>query len=550
MSRISVRAMGTSVRWAACAAVSILGACGGGGSSTPTPTPLTSIDLAGTAVKGAALSGATVSVRCASGTASGTTSATGAYSVTVSGATLPCAIRVSDGAGAVYHSIVPGTATTGSFTANVTPLTDLLVARLGGVAPGTYFDAFGSGASVNAFQVNAAADYVRAAVSGAADLGTADLVSGPLDVGDAMDQKIDAVVAALAAAGLSQAEAAAAVVANPTAPSVLTAAMAPAATDCPAFRSGRYRAVDMIDGTSGIAVIDATTLSGTDPGGVPFQAVAEAPCRYVIDEPDWITRLAVAPGGAIVVSGQSKSTSERAMGIAFPDQTLPMSEWAGAWNALSWEPATSSSDRVGTVHVATLDASGQFISLLDCVGLAACTAQAGPFSHLVVNTAQGGFDEILTGGGTWSRAFLYKNVSGRKFAVFITPDRQFIIGAPQASLGALPSVGTATSFRDVQMSGTLGLTVSNDTNTVTAVDTATRVVTRQRSSDNRVDRRRYDSPRDGLRHRIAGDCSVSGIPVNCAEVVQLPLQGMGISAVTGVSSDPANAFFVLSANDP
>ena len=52
----------------------------------------------------AALAGAAVSVKCASGNATATAASDGAYSVTISGAGLPCAIRITGSAGEVFVS--------------------------------------------------------------------------------------------------------------------------------------------------------------------------------------------------------------------------------------------------------------------------------------------------------------------------------------------------------------------------------------------------------------------------------------------------------------
>lgn len=112
----------------------IVVACGGGGGSSPAA----STTLSGTAAVGAPIVGATVTVKCAAGTSLSnipSTSATGAWSVTLSGQTLPCAVQVSGGT-------IRGAANTITYQSianaygivNVTPLTDLLVANLAGSA--------------------------------------------------------------------------------------------------------------------------------------------------------------------------------------------------------------------------------------------------------------------------------------------------------------------------------------------------------------------------------------------------------------------------------
>lgn len=128
-------------------------------SSTPTPTST----LGGVAAVGTPIVGGNISVICAAGSPiSTTTDTSGAWQVTLSGQTLPCAVEVSGG------TINGGTNTTNynsiaisAGTVNVTPLTDLLVANLVGTAtPSTWFAGLSSNpaplASITQTQVNTA----------------------------------------------------------------------------------------------------------------------------------------------------------------------------------------------------------------------------------------------------------------------------------------------------------------------------------------------------------------------------------------------------------
>ncbi|WP_029043286.1 hypothetical protein [Cupriavidus sp. WS] len=79
-------------------AAAVLSACGGGddgaqsaGASAGTaPPPAT---ISGVAATGAPIANAVVDIRCAAGTATATTSATGAWSVSAAGLALPCPAR-------------------------------------------------------------------------------------------------------------------------------------------------------------------------------------------------------------------------------------------------------------------------------------------------------------------------------------------------------------------------------------------------------------------------------------------------------------------------
>src|SRR5512134_1144888 len=179
-----------------------LAACGGDDDSSPAPQqpPATpSISIGGTAVKGVALSGAAVSVKCATGSGTATATATGTYTVTVDG-TLPCVLKAVGTDGTTYHSVVAGTGNSGTYTANISPLTEMVVAHIANAQPAAFFAAFGSTSTVTTQNVAAADLYVQTAMAGLADLSGVHSVTDPLVVGNALDQKIDAVTAGLASA--------------------------------------------------------------------------------------------------------------------------------------------------------------------------------------------------------------------------------------------------------------------------------------------------------------------------------------------------------------
>lgn len=139
---------GIALAAAAAAALALTG-CGGGGSDAPS-----AMTLNGTAAVGVPISGAIVNVVCAAGpalTGIPNTSTTGAWSVNVSGQTLPCAVQITGGTingstnATAYQSIA-----TRIGTVNVTPLTTLLVANLAGTTtPSTWFTGL-TGAQLNA----------------------------------------------------------------------------------------------------------------------------------------------------------------------------------------------------------------------------------------------------------------------------------------------------------------------------------------------------------------------------------------------------------------
>jgi len=113
---------------------------GGGGDTTPvTPPPPAATTLSGVVAAGAPIANAAISIKDASGTTK-TVSAqsNGAYSLDVSNLKAPFVIEASGvlaGNLVVLHSVLPSVTAGTSATANVTPLTEALVAAVGGAKP-------------------------------------------------------------------------------------------------------------------------------------------------------------------------------------------------------------------------------------------------------------------------------------------------------------------------------------------------------------------------------------------------------------------------------
>ncbi|MEI7784492.1 MAG: hypothetical protein WCK08_08925 [Betaproteobacteria bacterium] len=117
------------------ALMTALSACsgtGGGGGAGYTIT--------GVAASGAALAKGVLDVNCQQGSGSAMTGTDGSYSITITGGQGPCILRATQPAtGLVLHSLVEEGAT----TANITPVTELILAHLFGRAPSQVFAQFG-----------------------------------------------------------------------------------------------------------------------------------------------------------------------------------------------------------------------------------------------------------------------------------------------------------------------------------------------------------------------------------------------------------------------
>lgn len=177
---------------AALGVATLLGACGGG-SSNPIIT--------GLAATGAALSNATVTTKCTSGpSVSSKTGTDGTFSVELGGGqVVPCLLEVGNGTVTLH-----GFAAQAGYI-NVTPLTDLVIAKALGSDATAAFAGFDAGRSATIMAgLDAAKAYVKTemtALTGGAPSG--DLLTGVFKVGDADDKLLDSLNTALAAAGKS-----------------------------------------------------------------------------------------------------------------------------------------------------------------------------------------------------------------------------------------------------------------------------------------------------------------------------------------------------------
>lgn len=277
----------------------LLAGCGGGGDGGA-GTPV----LSGVAAVGAPIVGGTVSVTCAGGSAmSATTLATGAWQVTTSGQTLPCAVRVTGGTvgGAAnntpYHSIAINFG-----TVNITPLTDLIVANLGGATPATWFGGINASTlqAITPARISAALQMVSDALGMTATLSGAN----PLTTAFAATngELLDDVLEALAAAGAShQALLALAVNPNFTAPNGFDFLSAYATVVVNSGGGG--------GGTGTVRV--AVSVSGQpattfDVGGVDAPANQSEFCSDLASDPVF-TDLGTSGGGSLTVNSCSYS---------------------------------------------------------------------------------------------------------------------------------------------------------------------------------------------------------------------------------------------------
>ena len=182
---------------------SMLVACGGGGESS-TPTNLT---VTGTAAIGLPIAGAAVAAKCNVGTGTATTLPDGSYTLTVTGGQMPCILQITN-PGIKLHSVAQSAGTT-----NITPLTDLITAILGGQDPAAWYDNAKSVdiiAGITANGLSTAQDKLKTVLSTLPGKPTLPTGFNPLtskfsaQKGDAGDDLLEIYDSSLVAAGLTQ----------------------------------------------------------------------------------------------------------------------------------------------------------------------------------------------------------------------------------------------------------------------------------------------------------------------------------------------------------
>ena len=534
-----------------------LAACGGGGGDSSAPAA-SSLKLTGVAATGSAIVNAPVQAKCGIGTGTATTQADGSYTIAIVGGSLPCVLEVTPATGSVLHSVIDGSGT-GNVTVNITPLTELVVAKAAAGAPANLFATFDSAAQakLSTTALDAAVASVIAVLQGAVNLSGVNPIKDPLVVGNALDQKLDALQALLTAARTTLAELTAAVASSGTATAVVQQLLQPAASSCPSLHSGKYRVIIAYevagaDGISWLVDIDAKTLTTIDPFNptpTAMTPVAGVPCMFTMpgDFGPASDTLLVSKSGMGVVRSLSSIGQPRTRYL-IPEQTLPLTELQGSWNLLEYWPDDITHVYAPGAGTTTFDAGGNFTDIQECAGLGACVPGESNSGKLEVVT-KGGFGAVGSPEGTV--AFAFKTASGQMSLFIVNPTiGGFLVGTKQAAL-SLPAVGATSNFWDFTIGSNsfASPVVSDVSTTVKAVDTVAGSYTRERASDGRIDGFTINKPRNGMRYRPAGSSPTNtGGTVNFSEILAMPLADTGVTFYTSVAA--TENFFGISVGKP
>lgn len=537
-----------------------LTACGGGGGSDTSTTPVpdttpTALDLTGTAAVGRALAGATVNAKCATGTGTATAGADGSFSLRITGGVLPCVLQAVSGT-TTLHSVAQGTGR--SATANISPLTELVVAQANGGDAAALFGSFDAAAQakVSSTALATATTSVQTALASVVDIAGVNPFTDSLvaatgsSAGNALDAKLDTLGTKLGAAKLTLAQLIATIARNgATAGTVVASQVQPAASHCASLRSGTFTMIDPGAATADLrarrVTIDAVALTLRDADGtvVGAQVVEGKPCHFSSESGR--TNTVVSPTGVLVHHIVPGDGSGARIAVSLPTQAIAPAQLAGTWNTVEFGLDNgSNAPAVNSYANVVVDSSGKLTALNDCDYLQPCVAQTSALPNGFAAAANGDLVVTEPGGGT-ARFFAYRAPSGDMVLIGL-PDSGIIVATRQAAL-VLPAVGDTQSYWDVSVNsqGVAG-NLSADNRSYTAVDAVAGSYTRSPSFTGTIDGFTVNNPRSGLRSR-ATCINSSGATVSCG-MITMPLTGMGMT-VYG-SSVATSAFFGLSVARP
>lgn len=567
-------------------ALLISGCGGGGGGGETTAAPAASLDVSGTAAVGAALANATVDVKCATGSGTATTNASGGYTVTLEGGALPCIVRVTGtaaGATVTLHSVTEAGTTNAadaktSAVANVTPVTEIIVAQLTKAMPSDSFATFDPAVITPAAVASASTAVVDALKAAGVDLGAIDPLKAPLvpatgtTQGNTYDQLLDTLGDKIAPEALplvvNQIVVASTSGTQTTTglTDAMTAVSGGALAGCPTALSGKYRTIEYWGRTSVREVNFGTGkfMSGNGVDSYDITVDPAKPCAFtakgtingVTSEFDVV--MGPSGLGSFRARQTAPSTTVGVIGYIFPVQSHTFDTLLGTWDFL--ESGYAGSD--GFVHwfgKATVSSDRRF-RFCDYDTTWTCVADTED-NDTVTDRTDGGFDIVEAGvSGFQANLFAYRAPNG-SVTLFGTTNPTGATGATvtqtsfvatKLTTASLPAVGTTTKYWDVTATRSPSGASSTfvpvaDSVTIVSADAAAGTVVRKRESDGREDTVQYNKPVAGMRSRAAGTWNGIGF----SGVYQLPLPGTGmVVAVNNAPSSSSTHLFNLSVVRP
>ncbi len=449
----------------------VLLACGGGGGSITSPT---SVVITGSAGSGASIAGGAVEAKCATGTGTATTAADGTYSLSISSAVAPCVLRITSADSKfVFHSSVD-TFSANAAKANISPLTEMVVANALGTVPSAAF-ATGVSTTVGSKLTSANLDSAVVAIQQAlpalgVSLGSINPLKDTLltdsgSGGNAQDRAIDSLMIGLASSNKTVADlttlmstSASATAATQAFTSFATANQIASSTltGCPFARSGKFLMAGPADRYFTMINVDFSNNTGSfkrlDP---TISDSARSSQSITISQPDatntpclfkftpnggsaaWVM---VTSSGVGVFSKTAVPTfptntftgpmtgaagtggSANFLGLALPVQTVVLGQFDGRYSGISiYKTAQDAFYKVG---FGKTQASGTSLTGYNCSpSTGTCTQDSS--ETVTANDDDYSFYNIYTSRSTpnspyFTKSAIYRTAQGDKIVVSLT----------------------------------------------------------------------------------------------------------------------------------
>jgi hypothetical protein len=305
---------------------------------------------------------------------------------------------------------------------------------------------------------------------------------------------------------------------------------------CPALHSGTYRVIvpqmapageyatdlvrlDAVTGTT-TAVADPTDVGHLTPTGT---------CTFSTDNGG---EAVVSTGGVLVF--RSVEAGVTRLGLAFPEQTIPVADLAGDWQMLGYERDDATGLYAAVAGSATINAAGRFTVTRYCPDVKNCLATVPtPTINLSANAA-GGFNLVNATDNWTSRTFAYRNGSGDLMLADISGNGSVSLWTQQRT-NTLPTVSSRSVSYGIWTNPSLvsANAPSLSDFTTTAVDAAAGSWTRVSNSDGHTETLFINNPHAGMSFRPEGTATTtSGATVAVREFAALSLRGMGVSVLS------------------
>jgi hypothetical protein len=454
-----------------------LAACGGGGGGGSSSADLT---LSGVAATGAAISGGTVEVKCKTGTGTATTNSDGSYTVTITSGVGPCILKAVD---PITNTTLYSFVEAGSTSANINPITQLVVANVLSDDPANSFTAFSDAVSSKITSINIASGVTTVSAATATlgtdgDMSGVDFMKGKMTAatgdtaGDSTDKKIDALMAALASSDKKIADLTAqlksATTSNDAAAKMTTLVENAkySLPSCPYARSGNVWIMDMV----GLAPI-GFKLDFNDPSNMKITNLASnsvsainvkldsssntIPCAFTSIVNGGLVEYRISEGGI----GVWIQASSNDFGLIIPQQkfnSLTDKSFVGSFPTMAFvQKKTSPYTRNAVAMNFVVNSSGVMKSygcdlsksLPDCLTE---VSDSSPSTTTCIPISNGTLDCTSTDGMN-TTAILY--TSGNQTTMFMAVTNMNIGSAQygglivmtKAASMSLPTVGTVTA---------------------------------------------------------------------------------------------------------